>query len=546
MNRNIIVLPFALVAGCGLFEDLKMTGDSDTGTDTASDGDTDSDSDTDTNEDTGSSSDGDTDVDSDADTDADSDTDGDADTDADSDADTDTDSDSDTDTSASITGIDATGPALAIAPRPEDQTDWDAHSTDRVPAAHRVGTIDQTLIITGENLSGATSVNAEGQASQGTITFSVEGATMTQVTAKFPSPLTIGAGLFLLTVATPQGDATAQVFFLQGEKGDQGNQGDSVLDCTGTDCTLNGSLTVTGDVNATNAALSGDLDVAGHATVDMLTVDTSYWLPECPEGYARNTTCGTCGQIVLCEKDMGGGKIDRMVKVGNFWIDKYEASIWETAACGGAQYGASSDDFPAGFPDNGNWSTPVYACSVTGVTPSRSMTWFQAQQACELAGKSLCTNEEWQAAAAGTYDTGGTESGAQCHIATGNSAPRATGLAGTTPGGTATCVSMWGAEDMIGNPWEFVAWWGEGGMTWQAANGQEAAAVWGASYGSDSTWSVNGTAYNGTAHTAGLPPAARRGGGWTSGSKAGAFAMALDYGPSGWDDSIGARCCRQK
>ena len=361
---------------------------------------------------------------------------------------------------------------------------------------------------------------------------------MIRATAKLPSPLAIGAGLLLLTASAPRGEATAQVFFLQGQDGDS-----TALSCDGTDCTLSQNLVVNG-----NASVSGDLAVAGAGdfaslAADELTVNTSYWLPECPEGYVRDAAAT---DIVLCEKDVGGGRIDRMIKVGNFWIDKYEASLWQTAACGGTQYGTSGDDYPAEFPDNGNWSTSVYACSVTAVTPSAEMTWFQAQQACALAGKSLCTNEEWQAAAAGTYDPGSAETGTQCRIASTNTGPRVTGLAGTTPGGTATCVSMWGAEDMIGNLWEWVSWWGQGGMTWQASNGQDASAVWGASYGSDSTWSVNGTAHNGTAYAAGLPAAAIRGGNWLYGSDAGAFTMSLYSGPLNWKSDIGVRCCRRR
>jgi len=87
-----------------------------------------------------------------------------------------------------------------------------------------------------------------------------------------------------------------------------------------------------------------------------------------------------------------------MMTVGSFCIDRYEASVWSTTACDGTgtQYGATdTDDYPvATFPDNGNFATPLYACSIPGVAPSRGLTWFQAQQACAASAKHLCTNEE--------------------------------------------------------------------------------------------------------------------------------------------------------
>jgi formylglycine-generating enzyme required for sulfatase activity len=71
--------------------------------------------------------------------------------------------------------------------------------------------------------------------------------------------------------------------------------------------------------------------------------------------------------------------------------------------------------YPVDFPDAGNWtpvlgSSPpspgVYAVSIPGVPPSACITWFQANQACLLAGKRLLTNREWQGGAAGTPDPG--------------------------------------------------------------------------------------------------------------------------------------------
>ena len=88
----------------------------------------------------------------------------------------------------------------------------------------------------------------------------------------------------------------------------------------------------------------------------------------------------------------------------------------EDLAFGGAtQLGGLS--FPAAFPADGAWmpvagSSPptpgVYAVSIAGVFPARA-TWFQADQACALAGKRLPTSYEWQVATAGTPDPGDTD-----------------------------------------------------------------------------------------------------------------------------------------
>src|SRR5439155_1088462 len=121
------------------------------------------------------------------------------------------------------------------------------------------------------------------------------------------------------------------------------------------------------------------------------------------------------------------------VLVGPACVDRYEASVWsipsdsdelvgkirrgratvaQLAAAGAVQMGAipmsgcTGSDYGPAFPPNGNWTTPLYAASIAGVPPSSCVTWFQAEQACRLAGKRLLTNQEWQAAAAGTPDPG--------------------------------------------------------------------------------------------------------------------------------------------
>jgi len=73
---------------------------------------------------------------------------------------------------------------------------------------------------------------------------------------------------------------------------------------------------------------------------------------------------------------------DGMVSVGQLCVDKYEASVWNSA--GDTQYGASGDDYLCDD-DGKDCAGAIYAYSVEGETPSRYITWFQAQQACAVA-----------------------------------------------------------------------------------------------------------------------------------------------------------------
>jgi formylglycine-generating enzyme required for sulfatase activity len=98
--------------------------------------------------------------------------------------------------------------------------------------------------------------------------------------------------------------------------------------------------------------------------------------------------------------------------------------------------------------------SPLYAASVAGALPSTCITWFQAEQACRLSGKRLLTNQEWQAAAAGTPDTGVDDQVASCNHYDDD------GAVATPTGSRASCISKWGVFDMVGNAAEWVADWG--------------------------------------------------------------------------------------
>jgi formylglycine-generating enzyme required for sulfatase activity len=240
------------------------------------------------------------------------------------------------------------------------------------------------------------------------------------------------------------------------------------------------------------------------------------------------------------------------VRVGPACIDKYEGSVWRIPVSSkqliakvlkgtvrlddltdAEQLGCvlppfSQGGFPGSFPNSGNWraeegskppSPGVYAVSVAGVLPSTCLSWFQAEQACALAGKRLVTNEEWQRAVAGTVDPGLGDDGASTCVTNNEVAPSPTGS-------RAGCVSNWGVFDMVGNVWEWVADWDElpamPCASWLAGD-----------------WGCLG----GTGASSDDPAAVIRGGYWPDGNFAGVFATWAARADVAFD-SVGFRCAR--
>lgn len=236
------------------------------------------------------------------------------------------------------------------------------------------------------------------------------------------------------------------------------------------------------------------------------------------------------------------------VQVGPVCVDKYEASVWRLPAGadalvrkiqrgkatlgdlqnqGAVQLGAagvgSCDPTPytaAGFPQDGNWTSPLYAVSIPGVVPSACVSWFQSGQACALAGKRLIRNDEWQWAAAGTPDPGSDDGVADCNVASSGPSPA---------GARAKCVSRWGAYDMIGNLDEWVGDW--------APRSSPECPGWGAF--SDDFMCLSG----GDASTT-QPGALFRGGLWFNGPLAGIFGVGGHVAPTTQVRDFGFRCVR--
>ena len=250
--------------------------------------------------------------------------------------------------------------------------------------------------------------------------------------------------------------------------------------------------------------------------------------PNCPFGYVQDTQIPA---YIVCKRG-----VDEVVKVGfgasAFWIDRYEAGVYQNPDGTGTQYGAASQDYPGTFPSNGQGTVAnlLYAQSVTGQMPSTFLSWFQASRACRASGKRLPTQDEWIEAAAGTPDPGSsTGSGGVC-----NTSSNAKRLAGS---GT-VCVSSWGAQDMIGNVHEFGAQWGA-----SLGNTSPSASPWPQpAFTADATVNITSSAFGFAGPVVGMPAVMLLGGSAADGTGAGVLSINMSNGPVAANWNIGFRC----
>ncbi len=291
------------------------------------------------------------------------------------------------------------------------------------------------------------------------------------------------------------------------------------------------------------------------STTDLLTRLENLENQYCPPGYDKIDDADVLATGYYCRKEVSTGVYDEMVKVGDFWVDRYESTIYENADCTGTKYGTTVNDaHVAGFYRNGmddpSGDSPglpykrLYACSMEGVEPSRWITWFQAAEACAASGKHLITDWQWQVAASGTpdpHDADPEDDSELCNIWE-NSKPSGSTW-GTTnetilTGSASQCISRYGAYDMVGNLWEWTANW-QGGPE-DASNSLTQG---GDEYHGDGTWNVKIAEYQGTNASSNVFPAvSSKGGGWSGGSRSGVFVISLNSSPSSWNDNSGFRC----
>ena len=125
-----------------------------------------------------------------------------------------------------------------------------------------------------------------------------------------------------------------------------------------------------------------------------------------------------------------------MVRVGDFWIDRYE------------------------YPN------------VEGEMPRVDVTWLEASNLCAARGQRLCTEQEWELACRGpghfVYGYGPDFEPERCNTPFRDADGNWVRDRGTAPSGAhADCGNDYGVRDMIGNVWEWTDGWYDPEHEWR-------------------------------------------------------------------------------
>jgi len=204
-------------------------------------------------------------------------------------------------------------------------------------------------------------------------------------------------------------------------------------------------------------------------------------------------------------------------------IQQGKATVADLAKGGATQLGTTSANYAPCAANGQNCTNDIYAVSLSGVTPSTYVTWFQAQVACKNARKRLPSNAEWQAAVVGTPDPGGDNGTTDCN--TGST------FAVAATGSRSACVSSDRAFDMVGNVFEWVADWVPRSTT---------CGTWNVGVSPTADYQCLAGAA-----TTGEPGALVRGSNFVDGSAAGPLAISGTIELSrAYDNGIGFRCAR--